>query len=278
MMDTYRALDAFAAAMAAAGLAPLRDGAIVGDGQLHRYAAEGDRPGKRNAWYVLYLDGRVPGGAFGSWRTGQHETWTAKAEREFTAADRAEWQARQAALRAARERDAEATAVRAQRIWDGLPESGRSPYLDRKQVRAFGLRFAKGGTVVVPVRDFDRKVWGLQFIAGDGTKRFLTGTAKKGRCHWLGAETPVIALAEGYATAASVHMATGWQTVVAFDAGNLLPVARALRWRRPEVELVICGDNDLLTPGNPGRTAALAAARAARARVVVPRPQLAAVT
>lgn len=277
-MDTYRALDAFAAAMAAAGLAPLRDGTLVADGQLHRYAAEGDRPGKRNAWYVLYLDGRVPGGAFGSWRTGQHETWSAKAAHEFNAEERAEWQARQAALRAARERAMEETAVRAQRIWAGLPDSGPSPYLQRKQVRAFGLRFAKGGTVVVPVMDLDRKLWGLQFIAGDGTKRFLTGTAKKGRCHWLGPPSDVIAIAEGYATAASVHMATGWQSFVAFDAGNLLPVAQAVRARQPGADLVICGDNDLLTPGNPGRTAALAAARAAAARVVVPRPRLAAVT
>jgi len=268
-MDRHETVCAFRAAMAAAGLAPLRDIELKADGRLHRYAADGDRPGKRNAWYVLYADGAVPGGAFGSWRTGHSATWSAKSEHQFSAAEREAWRERQQAVQAQRERDIEQTAERAQRIWDSLPDTGRSPYLQRKKVLAFGLRFAKNGTIVVPVRDLAGRIWGLQFIAPDGTKRFFTGTPKKGRFHLIeGGAT--LAICEGYATGATIHMATGWRVAVAFDAGNLLPVAQAFRKQAPDPDIVICGDDDRATPGNPGRTAALAAARAVQAKVVFP--------
>lgn len=66
-----------------------------------------------------------------------------------------------------------------------------------------------------------------------------------------------LAIAEGFATAASVHEATGWPVAVAFDADNLQPVAEALRSKLPSVRLAICGDND--ESGKGPRAAAEAA-------------------
>ena len=57
---------------------------------------------------------------------------------------------------------------------------------------------------------------------------------------------------------------------VAFDAGNLEPVARALRAKFPELRLILCADDDSGTPGNPGLTKATAAARAVGGLVAVP--------
>ena len=55
------------------------------------------------------------------------------------------------------------------------------------------------------------------------------------------------------------------------NAGNLKPVAIAMRERYGQaIELVIAGDDDRETPGNPGRTAANRAANAADALVVFP--------
>ena len=59
-------------------------------------------------------------------------------------------------------------------------------------------------------------------------------------------------LCEGYATGATVHEATGWTVIVAFDCGNLRPVAHHFRTEK----MIICGDNDDQTPGNPGVTKA----------------------
>ncbi|MPN61615.1 DNA primase TraC [bioreactor metagenome] len=57
---------------------------------------------------------------------------------------------------------------------------------------------------------------------------------------------------------------------MAFDAGNIKPVAQAIRRKFPALCLVICADNDTETAGNPGLTAAREAARAVRAALAVP--------
>jgi putative DNA primase/helicase len=67
-----------------------------------------------------------------------------------------------------------------------------------------------------------------------------------------------------------VHEATGYQTIVAFDAGNLLSVALVIRAKHPRAKIVICADNDVETPGNPGVTAATRAAKAIRGLLAVP--------
>ncbi|MBK9986174.1 MAG: toprim domain-containing protein [Betaproteobacteria bacterium] len=87
---------------------------------------------------------------------------------------------------------------------------------------------------------------------------------------------PVLAVCEGYATAASVHQATGRPTAVAFDAGNLANVAKTLRKLYPAVLVVIAGDDDRATEArtgsNPGRLKAEAAARAVHGLAVFPAP------
>src|SRR5699024_5370404 len=73
-------------------------------------------------------------------------------------------------------------------------------------------------------------------------------------------------------TAASIHEATGHAVAVAFNAGNLKPVAEALRAKYPALEIVIAADNDLRDDGTPniGVEKAEEAAKAVRGRVVVP--------
>jgi len=58
--------------------------------------------------------------------------------------------------------------------------------------------------------------------------------------------------------------------VVAFNAGNLLPVAKALRKRFRELRLIVCADDDARTPGNPGLTKGTEAAQAVGGGLVVP--------
>lgn len=118
----------------------------------------------------------------------------------------------------------------------------------------------------------DGALVGLQFIGADGGKRFLTGTPKAGAWHLIGDadHAPTVAIAEGYATAATVHGLSGWPVAVAFDAGNLLAVAKALRRRKPDAELILAADDDRGTPGNPGLTKAQQAAEAVGGLVCAP--------
>ena len=77
-------------------------------------------------------------------------------------------------------------------------------------------------------------------------------------------------LAEGYATAVSLHEATGCPVAVAFDAGNLAGVAKALRQCYPAALLVLCGDDDRATEARTGRVKAEAAARSVSGFTAVP--------
>ena len=118
------------------------------------------------------------------------------------------------------------------------------------------------GDVVIPLRDAQGKLWALQQIKPSGKKLFPKYGRKSGCYSLIGdmAGASVLAVAEGFATAATVHAATGWPTVVAIDSGNLGKVCAALVEQFPDMQLLVAGDDDPETPGNPGRTAATNAA------------------
>jgi len=246
---------------------------IIADGQLHRYRVDGDKSGSLNGWYVLHLEAQ-PFGAFGSWKTGQSETWTAIERARLTDAERQALRERMVAARAAR--DAEQAKIhadareRAAKLWArSAPPGNDHNYLVRKGVRAYGIRQLRS-QLVIPLRDVNGDLHSLQFIGADGRKTLLTGGRKRGCYHAIGRPERALCVCEGYATGATIHMATGHATAVAFDAGNLEPVARALRGKFPRLPMLICADNDTGTPGNPGLTAANAAALAVGAAVAVP--------
>ena len=186
-------------------------------------------------------------------------------------------------------------ALEAQRQWDDASETGESAYLTRKGVPAYGVRFSSGGGLFVPLRDASGKLWNRQRIApekpsnGGPDKLFLKAARKSGLWHLIGdvgtlsspvdsdsTAPAVLLVAEGYATAASLHQATGYPVAVAFDAGNLVHVAKALRSQYPAALLVLCGDDDVQTFAqtghNPGRDKATAVARAVRGLAVFPEP------
>ena len=135
------------------------------------------------------------------------------------------------------------------------------------------VRHIKRGTVVIPLRDFERGIRSVQLVYPSGKKSFFKYGEKSGCYHGIGTlkdGANLLCFAEGYATAASIHMATGLPCVVAVDAGNLLPVAKKFRERMPGLEILFCADNDKNTKDNPGVMYATAAANEIAAAVVVP--------
>ena len=101
-------------------------------------------------------------------------------------------------------------------------------------------------------------------------KRFLKRGAVAGGYLSIGKPSGTICIAEGFATAATVYEATGHAVVAAFTAGNLEAVARSMRSKFPEANLIMCADDDHGTSGNPGLTKATEAARAIGGLVAVP--------
>lgn len=167
----------------------------------------------------------------------------------------------------------DATAKEAQRLWGLASDRGESAYLVRKSIIAYGVRFGGAGELLIPLRDGAGVLWNIQTIAAikpnTGTdKLYMKGGKKSGLWHTLGSieGAGVVLIAEGYATAASLHAATGYPVAVAFDAGNLLHVAKAVRVLNPSALLVLCADNDTATKARTGKNVgvekAIAAAKA----------------
>ena len=263
--STGDAIDQFRAAMVAAGLTP--PDSIEADGKLHRFASDGRR-GDDSGWYVLHLDG-LPAGEFGCWRSVIKQTWHAKSGRTFTPEERRQHRERIEAMRRQRQADEaerhRRTAEWAQRIWRDSTPADAHPYLVRKTVNSYGLR-ASGDELLVPMAT-DGEIVNVQRITPDGEKKFLPGGRVRGCYFAIGNPDKTLCVAEGYATGASVHEATGAAVAVAFSAGNLLAVAKGLRAKFPDVRIVICGDHDA---GGTGQHAALEAARAVGALVAIP--------
>jgi putative DNA primase/helicase len=147
-------------------------------------------------------------------------------------------------------------------VWVGSEVREFFASLPKPRPDSISFLMFKAGTIAVPLRDAAGKLWSLQAINEQGTKLFPRYGRKAGCFHVLGEPdgAPVLGEAEGYATAASVHMAMGWPVAVAIDSGNLPAVAAALRDQCPAAQLVIAGDDDPSVAGNPGRAKAEAAA------------------
>ena len=260
----------FRAAMRNAGL--ITDAEIIADGQLHRFHVEDDQRGSENGWYILHHDG-LPAGAFGCWKRDIKQTWSSRADNQMTPAERAEFRQRIEAINAEREnarREASENArLRANKIWASALPVVAHPYLRLKGIKPHGSRHLEDA-LVVPLTDTEGNLHSLQFIAVGGRKTFLTDGAIHGHHFLIGKPDAVLCIAEGFATGASIHEATGHAVAVAFNAGNLEPVAQALRKKYPNIRLILCADNDAWTKGNPGLTKARETAQAVDAIVAVP--------
>ena len=260
----------FIDAMQSAGISPPPD--IIPDGNLHRFHVESDKPHSENGWYVLHDD--PPAGAFGSWKMGVQEAWSSKSHTTLTPTEKARYRANMEAQK--QQRRAEQVKIhtkcqeKSKAIWEqAKPAPEEHPYLIKKNVKVYGLR-EFNGSLLVPVRDVNI-LHGLQFINTDGSKKFKTGTNKTGHYYPIGGKPEsVLYLSEGYATAATIHEATGQPVAVCFDSGNLKPVAEVLRVRLPDIQLIICADNDRDKKENIGLTKATEAAGVIGCLLAVP--------
>ncbi|HET8700660.1 MAG TPA: toprim domain-containing protein [Nitrococcus sp.] len=281
----YDPLSHFCAAIRASGLEPPK---LIEPGKLHRFSGVGKPPSNRAGWCRLFEDRR--GGCFGDWSSGLSETWQAKRNRFYSRAERSALARRVEAARIQAEaermvRQADA-ANRATAIWyAGASVQGNSPYLIRKRIRAHGAKLYKG-TLVLPVMDFAGKLASLQFIDAAGRKRGCFIPVSYAQNPHNAQNTPETSIWADIASCAyrsRIIICEGWATgctlaedepaalvFAAIDAGNLQSVALDARCRWPCAELIIAGDDDRLTPGNPGATKAKAAAIAADALLALP--------
>ncbi len=299
MMDESKAIDQFRRAAEVRGLV-LPDRLLIGHlpgGKLPRCDVTGKK-GKKDGAYLLHLDG-IPAGGFQNHRDGlPWEDWRADLGRQLSPEEEQAHRARMEATAKAREQEEQARRAKAQRmagkIWQEATEAPEDhSYLKAKGIRAHGLKVGTWrkwrkdeagawveveipGSLLVPARDAKGTLRSLQAIFPEQiegrNKDFLPGGQMVGCFHRIGkpVDGAPLAIAEGYATAASIHELMGWPVAVAFDCHKLAAVALALREKYPDMSMVVCGDDDRGNPDNPGRTHAEAAARRVGAAVAFP--------
>lgn len=270
--------------LTAAGL--IIDGELrIGTPKPVRVSIEGGDREKRG-WYSLKewspsVERSYIVGSFGVWRGNDcaaQKIELSKADgapqsREQLDAMRKMWadDARKAQIELKRTEDL--AARRAQLMWGRLSTEGLSPYAAKKSiVPDAGVKYTPNAVLVVPLRDIAGQIRALKFIrsaaqAREGKRRdketWPKGCGIKGTFHLVGHDPDwIVLVAEGYATAMSLHAATGHPVVFADNAGNLRPVAENLRKRWKRAHVLICADDDCWSEGNPGVMSASTAALA----------------
>ena len=178
----------------------------------------------------------------------------------------------------------------ANQIFYKLPQAGaENPYLkkkgcipmgDMRECDASDAAYSvpqplSGKILVIPVWDSTGQIVSLQYIDGEGNKRFLKGGKKQG-CFFLipsknGRDTGPVLIGEGVATMASACLATGYAGLVAFDAGNLEAVGHVALWKYFGEELIFLADNDVHDDGTPntGVEASQKAAQAVNGKLAI---------
>ena len=269
-------VDEFARAIAAAGL-DLAGQAPVMDGSIHRAPLQDAKPGRLDGAYLGHLDG-IPAGFIQNHKTGDKITWKAtghvlseeqKASLKIEAAQRQAEQQRQRL-----QQQVKASKRAFAKFVNAREASPEQPYLAKKGVPPLGVREDAQGNLLVPGRDASGHIHTLQTITPDG-KFFEPGGRKQGAFFMIDPEDQghvlaTILIAEGYATAASLHVATGLPVAVAFDAGNLEPVALALRKNNPAAAILLAADDDHALNVNVGLEKAALAARAVNGSILAP--------
>jgi putative DNA primase/helicase len=249
-------------------------------GELIRFRCEGDGPGRQNGWAILYLDER-PAGAYGhyrlgitdrKWKLGEAYAPLSREERERL---QREWAEAKKARREEKQRSETEAALEAREMWNrAQPASETHGYIAKKRLNPSPLR-ELDGKLLVPMFDAQGHLWNVQRIASDGTKRFLRGGRTDGLFCLVGYDVRdprTYCIGEGYATMAAVHRASGHPCIVTFSAKNMAAVARLWNSARPDLNYIVCADDDPDNPhGNVGLKAATAVAEEIGARLAVPR-------
>lgn len=249
------------------------------DGKRHRVATEGDKPGTKSGIYQGYLDGR-PAGWYQNHRSSEGKVnWTSTGTYQYDPVEAIKQRALAAQKRWDREIKAHDDYARIAKTlssqWSKMPDAPDThAYLARKGVTASaGVKLDKYDNLVIPLRNTDSELRSLQYIKPDGTKNLKKGAEKTGNYFVVGGElNPQVPLlyAEGYATAASLHQATGMPVIMTVDAGNMVTVSRKLSELYPDSAHIILGEDDFTKDDNKGLNKAREAAEAIGGTYIIP--------
>lgn len=249
--------------MLAAGFVPPKDLRLTKDRKAIRFNKDGTSSSK-SAWAFIqsftFKNKTFYAGAFGSFATNEkyvintYQNAVELDQQMLSDIKKKVEDAYQQAILDARSRN-EKTRDLFNCVWKNKTDVTVHPYLDKKGITLIGDAFIDDNNILyLPMRDAGSTYWGAQKILSDGKKLFFTGQKTSG-CFFVipGDETKVF-ICEGYATGFSIHKATGNKVLCAMSLKNLGNVIKYAKEVFKKSEIILCGDNDQFTDGNPGKT------------------------
>ena len=279
LAENLTPVEEFAQVLREAGFVLPDNGLPEMDGKRHRVAAEGDKAGSKSGVYQGFMDGR-PAGWYQNHRASEGKVnWTSTGAYQYDPAESIKQRALAAQKRWDREIKSQNDYARIAKTlagqWSKMPAAPDShAYLSRKSVpAAAGAKLDKYDNLVIPLRNTAGELRTLQYIKPDGTKNLKKDAEKTGNFFVVGGElSPQLPIlyAEGYATAASLHQATGIPVVMTVDAGNMVTVSRNLKALYPDTAHIILGEDDFTKTDNKGLNKAREAAAAIDGTYIIP--------
>lgn len=272
-------VEEFAEALREAGFVLPDNGLPEMDGKRHRVTTEGDKAGNKSGVYQGFMDGR-PAGWYQNHRASEGKVnWTSTGAYQYDPAESIKQRALAAQKRWDREIKAQDDYAHIAKTlavqWSKMPAAPDShAYLSRKNVPAVaGVKLDKYDNLVIPLRNTAGELRSLQYIKSDGTKNLKKDAEKTGNYFVVGGELspqrPIL-YAEGYATASSLHLATGVPVVMTVDAGNMVTVSRNLKALYPDTAHIILGEDDFTKTDNKGLNKARESAAAIDGTYIIP--------
>ena len=251
----------FAKVLEEAGL--VITGLPVASGEIVRVPVADGNSRDKDGWYVAH-DDEVFGAAFGNWKTGAQGKWSSVERHSMTPHQLKIHNQQMTKAREARDVEEKTRyadgAREASKIMSSITDKVNDhPYIEAKSLT--GMYPIYNNSIVIPAYDEQGNISTIQFIDNDGKKKFLKGGRKKGCYHLIEGEPDTVYICEGWATGITLSEATGMTVAVAFDAGNLMPVARNVSKKFPNAIKIVAGDDDHEKEKNVGRQIAEEVAR-----------------
>ncbi|KJD21044.1 hypothetical protein TM41_09250, partial [Campylobacter jejuni subsp. jejuni] len=262
------AIQSFKQALEEEGL--IIDGSPIMDGKIHRVKTTNDKGRELSGAYIGYLNNNFPAGFVQNFKTGIKKNWkmqieknqsnNIKSPKELHEQIKKDQELREKEILALQEK----TALKLEDEYNNARwANSNHPYLKKKGFdENFYLKQDNKGSLLIPLKDENGKLWSVQRIFPNGDKiigviktqeekdQGVEYLAKKQGCfHIIGAKTlhnlKEFYICEGFATGATLYKALNKPIVMAVDAGNLENVVKKLNTLYPDKNIIIFADNDL---------------------------------
>ncbi|EAJ2196052.1 toprim domain-containing protein [Campylobacter jejuni] len=262
------AIQSFKQALEEEGL--IIDGSPIMDGKIHRVKTTNDKGRELSGAYIGYLNNNFPAGFVQNFKTGIKKNWkmqieknqsnNIKSPKELHEQIKKEQELREKEILALQEK----TALKLEDEYNNARwANSNHAYLNKKGFdENFYLKQDNKGSLLIPLKDENGKLWSLQRIFPNGDKiigviktqeekdQGVEYLAKKQGCfHIIGAKTlhnlKEFYICEGFATGATLYKALNKPIIMAVDAGNLENVVKKLSTLYSDRNITIFADNDL---------------------------------